>query len=47
MIFIDLKVFCQYKWQNNEIISVFSIDIDLFMNETKETRKWSNINKEI
>ena len=39
IIFNDLKVFCHEKWQDNEIICIYSIDIDLFTNETKETRK--------
>ena len=43
MIFDDFKIFCQDKLQSNEIKGIFSIDFDLFMNETKVVRKLSNI----
>ena len=43
MIFDDFKVFCQDKLQVNEIKGIFSIDFDLFINESKEVRKLSTI----
>ncbi len=43
MIFDDFKVFCQDKLKSNEIKGIYSIDYDLFINETKEVRKLSTI----
>jgi len=43
MIFDDFKRFCQDKLKSSEKKGIFSIDYDLFINETKEVRKLSSI----